>query len=118
MMAAKQGETSLVQILVGADEVDVNIQDNVSVCMCSLLIIILALSEFIQSLEEGGSLCSGMLLSWLWLVVFQTVGWSALFYAAKDSHMDITRLLIGAGANVLLKDRVWNMQSFSLFRLW
>ena len=38
MMAAEQGETSLVEILAGADEVDVNIQENVSVCMCSLLI--------------------------------------------------------------------------------
>ena len=58
MMAAKQGEASLVQILVGADKVDVNIQENVSIYMCS--VDILALREFIQSLGEGGSLCFGM----------------------------------------------------------
>ena len=59
MMAAKQGDTSLVQVLVGADKVDVNIQENVSISMCSL-VGILELSEFIQSLEEGGSLHCGM----------------------------------------------------------
>lgn len=51
MMAAKQGETPLVQILLGADNVKIDIQESVSISVCSL-IEILALSRFIQSLYD------------------------------------------------------------------
>lgn len=38
--------------------------------------------------------------------VKQTVGWSAVFFAAKEGHLEVTKLLIKAGANVTLKDKV------------
>ena len=37
---------------------------------------------------------------------FKDVEWSALFYAAKNGHLKIAEMLIKAGANVLLKDKV------------
>ena len=37
MMAAQEGEMSLVKILVGANKVDVNTQENVSIGVCSLV---------------------------------------------------------------------------------
>ena len=40
------------------------------------------------------------------MFIFQTVGWSALFYAVSGGYLEITRLLIAAGADVLLKDKV------------
>ena len=40
------------------------------------------------------------------MFTFQSVGWSALFYAATGGYLEITRLLIAAGADVLLKDKV------------
>ena len=40
------------------------------------------------------------------MFAFQSVGWSALFYAATGEYLEITRLLIAAGADVLLKDKV------------
>ena len=36
----------------------------------------------------------------------QEVGWSALFYAAKNGQLEVATLLIEAGADVLLKDKV------------
>ena len=36
----------------------------------------------------------------------QEVGWSALFYAAKNGQVEVARLLIDAGADMLLKDKV------------
>ena len=40
------------------------------------------------------------------MFTFQSVGWSALFYAITGGYLEITRLLIAAGADVLLKDKV------------
>ena len=40
------------------------------------------------------------------MFTFQSVGWSALFYAATGGYLEITQLLIAAGADVLLKDKV------------
>ena len=40
------------------------------------------------------------------MFIFQSVGWSALFYAATGGYLEITQLLIAAGADVLLKDKV------------
>ena len=34
------------------------------------------------------------------------MGWSALFYAATGGYLEIIRLLIASGADVLLKDKV------------
>lgn len=39
-------------------------------------------------------------------ITSQSTGWSALFFAVRYGHLEITRLLIDAGANVLLKDYV------------
>ena len=36
----------------------------------------------------------------------QTSGWSALFFAAKDGHLEISRTLLNAGADPMLKDKV------------
>ena len=36
----------------------------------------------------------------------QEVGWSALFYAAKNGQLEVATLLIEAEADVLLKDKV------------
>ena len=40
------------------------------------------------------------------MFIFQSVGWSAVFYAAAGGYLEITRLLMAAGADVLLKDKV------------
>ena len=40
------------------------------------------------------------------LCVKQTVGWSAVFFAAKEGHLEDTKLLIKAGAKITLKDKV------------
>ena len=40
------------------------------------------------------------------LLLSQVSGWTALFYAAKEGHLDMVRELIGTGADVLLKDQV------------
>ena len=45
----------------------------------------------------------------LFFLLLQSVGWSALFYAAKDGHLEIARLLVSAGANTLLRDQVLMM---------
>lgn len=36
----------------------------------------------------------------------QNTHWTALFFAAKEGHLEIAKKLIGAGADVLLKDQV------------
>ena len=36
----------------------------------------------------------------------QSTQWTALFFAAKDGNLGLTRLLIEGGANVWLKDKV------------
>ena len=36
----------------------------------------------------------------------QSTHWTALFYAAKEGHLEILKKLIGAGADVFLKDQV------------
>ena len=36
----------------------------------------------------------------------QTSGWSALFFAAKNGHLEITKALLNAGADPMLKDKV------------
>lgn len=36
----------------------------------------------------------------------QSAGWSALFQAAHNGYIEIVKMLIEAGANVLLKDKV------------
>ena len=38
--------------------------------------------------------------------VKQIVGWSAVFFAAKEGHLDVVKLLVGARANISLKDKV------------
>ena len=43
--------------------------------------------------------------SFFFLLV-QSTHWTALFFAAKDGNMEVTRLLIQGGANVWLKDKV------------
>ena len=40
------------------------------------------------------------------MFTFQTVGWSALFYAVTGGYLEITRQLITAEADILLKDKV------------
>ena len=40
------------------------------------------------------------------MFTFQTVGWSALFYAVSGGYLEITQQLFTAGANVFLKDKV------------
>ena len=40
------------------------------------------------------------------MCTFQSVGWSALFYAVSGKNLEITRMLIAAEADVLLKDKV------------
>ena len=40
------------------------------------------------------------------MIIFQSVGWSALFYAVSGGYLEITQLLIAANADVLLKDKV------------
>ena len=40
------------------------------------------------------------------MCTFQSVGWSALFYAVSGKNLEITRMLIAGGAYVLLKDKV------------
>jgi len=43
----------------------------------------------------------------------QTTGWSALFFAAKEGHLELTKRLIQAGANTMLKDKV--RDAFTLY---
>ena len=46
----------------------------------------------------------------------QSTGWTALFFAAKDGDLDLTRLLIKGGATVELKDKVqYYFQQASFF---
>ena len=43
------------------------------------------------------------------MFTFQTVGWSALFYAVSGGYLEMTQLLITAGADILLKDKVYRI---------
>ena len=44
---------------------------------------------------------------YMYLVLYQqTVGWSAVFFAAKEGYLSIIKTLIRAGANVTQKDKV------------
>ena len=43
------------------------------------------------------------------MFTFQSVGWSALFYAVSGGYLEITQLLIAAGADILLKDKVYHI---------
>ena len=36
----------------------------------------------------------------------QSLGWSAMFFAASEGYLNITRLLVNAGADVALGDKV------------
>lgn len=36
----------------------------------------------------------------------KSTGWTALFFAAKEGHLEIARTLVKAGAHVLQKDEV------------
>ena len=36
----------------------------------------------------------------------QSLGWSAVFFAASEGYLNITRLLVNAGADVALGDKV------------
>ena len=36
----------------------------------------------------------------------QSLGWSAVFFAASEGYLNITRLLVNAGADVALRDKV------------
>lgn len=38
--------------------------------------------------------------------VSQTTGWSALFFASKEGHLEIAKALIKSGANTMLRDKV------------
>ena len=40
----------------------------------------------------------------------QNTGWSSLFFAAKEGDVATTNLLLKAGANALLKDKVSSIQ--------
>ena len=40
----------------------------------------------------------------------QKTGWSSLFFAAEKGDVDTTNLLLKAGANALLKDKVSSIQ--------
>ena len=40
------------------------------------------------------------------IALSQSAGWSALFYAARYGNVKIAKMLIEAGAEVLLKDNV------------
>ena len=55
------------------------------------------------------------------LHIHQTSGWSALFFAAKDGHLEITKALLNAGADPMLKDKVWLwlviLYSIAVFRI-
>ena len=43
----------------------------------------------------------------MYLVLYQqTVGWSAVFFAAKEGYLSIIKTLIRAGANVTQNDKV------------
>ena len=42
---------------------------------------------------------------------FQSTGWSSLFFAAEVGDVATTNLLLKAGANALLKDKVSSIQS-------
>ena len=39
----------------------------------------------------------------------QSLGWSAVFFAASEGYLNITRLLVNAGADVALRDKVCYM---------
>ena len=39
----------------------------------------------------------------------QSLGWSAVFFAASEGYLNITRLLVNAGADVALTDKVCYM---------
>ena len=41
----------------------------------------------------------------------QTVGWSAVFFAAKSGHLEIVKSLIDAGALVDIRDKVRSLVS-------
>ena len=36
----------------------------------------------------------------------QSLGWSAMFFTASEGYLNITRLLVNAGAEVALRDKV------------
>ena len=84
MMASQHGNTKIVEVLVKA-HADVNICENVRPDLnCHV-----------------GIFCIDV-----HVCVKQTVGWSAVFFAAKEGHLEDTKLLIKAGANITLKDEV------------
>ena len=91
-MATKEGQTSIVQILLQSGHVDVNAQEYVScpfhVAAC-LQIRTLNVKHYEYHTFDP-----------------QSAGWSALFYAAQEGHLKITEMLIEAGADVFLKDKV------------
>ena len=41
-----------------------------------------------------------------YVYVKQSLGWSAVFFAASEGYLNITRLLVNAGADVALGDKV------------
>ena len=42
----------------------------------------------------------------LCVCVKQSIEWSAVFFSTKEGHLDITKQLISAGANIALRDKV------------
>lgn len=47
----------------------------------------------------------------------QSTSWTALFFAAKEGHLEIVKKMIKAGADVLLKDKVHTSHKSSLIVL-
>ena len=45
----------------------------------------------------------------------QASGWSALFFAAKDGHLEITKALLKAGADPMLKNKVCSCVNYCVY---
>ena len=94
MIAARSGRTDITNILLEGEHIDLDIQENVSVLLQA----------------PNTSITSSILLS------PQTGGWSALHFSAENGDSATTYALIKAGANVHLKDKVWDSHKFSFLQ--
>ena len=97
MIAARSGRIDITNFLLEGEHIDLDIQENVSMLL----------------------FCTGILIDMFShknLLSTQTGGWSALHFSAENGDSATTYALIKAGANVHLKDKVWDSHNFSLLQ--
>ena len=96
MIAARSGRTDITNILLEGEHIDLDIQENVSVLQQALNTLMNMFSHKFYCLQTGG--------------------WSALHFSAGNGDSATTYALIKAGANVHLKDKVWDSHKFSFLQ--